>query len=269
MKNESYPNFDLVFSPSSLDGMSNEQARNFVRKTAKNAYHTGLYKDEFWEGPNNIKKAFNEAGIEYETLSADYHNWPPIDTMKSSSKDWKLAFPFVNNKGKKTILYGTITAAGAGSVQDPLDRYDMNFTVFEENKQNINENMKNPKLNLVFQALTKRLGNQKDVNISTGADDNGEFVTVSSKGKEIKIYHNGRNFVVNGEELTPQAIVPSSRKPFLKHAIDTLQLAEGGNVKEFVQKELSKLKKKTILENEKKKIEGELNNLEKNKRWKN
>lgn len=130
--NESYGMFEPLFSPSALDGMSNEKARRFVSKIAKNAYHTGIYKDESWVGANSIKKAFNEANIGYEIISSDYVNWSSQERGVSSRKEWKLRFPFINNNGKETLLHGTITAAGDGSVEDPLEKYDMKFTVFEE-----------------------------------------------------------------------------------------------------------------------------------------
>ena len=254
-QNESYTVFDPVFSPTTLDGMSNERARNFVRKIATGAYHGGMYTDDHWEGPNNIKKAFNEVGIEHDILSADYHNWPPIDSAKASYKKWKLRFPFVNKTGRETLLHGTIIAAGGGRVEDPLERYDTNFTVFEENKQTRNENMKNQRLNMLFQTLQKRFGTQENIEVIDGKDGEGEFIALSANGKNVKVGHNGRNFIVNGEELTPQAIVPSSKKPFLKHAMDTLQIAENGTpLKNFVRNKLEKLKKIEILKEEKKRI---------------
>ena len=131
--NENYGMFQPTYGETVLNGMSNSQARNYVRKISKGAYHGGLYKDEYWEGPTSIKKALGDANIEFETVSNDYHNWPPQDSFKSSGKTWKLVFPFINNSGKETLLHGTITAAGAGSIEDPLDKYDMNFTIFEEN----------------------------------------------------------------------------------------------------------------------------------------
>ena len=44
-------------------------------------------------------------------------------------KIWTFEVKFVNNRDKDDILYGRITAAGAGSVEDPLDRYDVTVTL--------------------------------------------------------------------------------------------------------------------------------------------
>ena len=40
-------------------------------------------------------------------------------------KTWKYEIPFVNQNGKPDQVYLAITAAGAGSVEDPLDVYDV------------------------------------------------------------------------------------------------------------------------------------------------
>jgi hypothetical protein len=44
-------------------------------------------------------------------------------------KIWKFEVKFVNNRDKDDVLYGRITAAGAGSVEDPLERYDVTVTL--------------------------------------------------------------------------------------------------------------------------------------------
>ena len=111
-----------------LNGMSNEKARNTVKKIAEKAYHTGIYRDEFWEGPHKIKEAFGHANIDFNLISAEYYNCPDIQIP--CGKKWTLYFPFINKKGKKTVLQGVIHAAGAGSVEDPLDAYDINFIVY-------------------------------------------------------------------------------------------------------------------------------------------
>jgi hypothetical protein len=40
-------------------------------------------------------------------------------------KEWKISIPFTNNKGKPVALVGQIIAHGAGTVQDPMSRYDI------------------------------------------------------------------------------------------------------------------------------------------------
>ena len=42
-----------------------------------------------------------------------------------SSKTWRFEIDFMNDKGRPTKLFGIIVASGAGSVKDPLDKYDI------------------------------------------------------------------------------------------------------------------------------------------------
>lgn len=115
---------------SKLNGMSNDKARKYVRNVATSSYHTGLYRDDFWIGPNGIMKNFKKNEIDYILINSKYYNYPPRNSGDSSGKKWELYFPFINNKGNKTVLAGEIIAAGAGSVSDPLDAYDVNFTIY-------------------------------------------------------------------------------------------------------------------------------------------
>ena len=36
---------------------------------------------------------------------------------------------FLNDKGRPTILYGVVVAAGCGSSSDPLSKYDLVFLI--------------------------------------------------------------------------------------------------------------------------------------------
>jgi hypothetical protein len=108
-----------------LNGMNNAKARRIVSTIAQKGYHTGIYKDESWEGIHGIYKVLDNAGIDYDLLGSKYS--PEFPNLW---KEWKLSFKFINDKGRETELIGTITAAGAGSTEQPLERYDVNFTVY-------------------------------------------------------------------------------------------------------------------------------------------
>lgn len=114
-----------INTPTVLNGMNNGKARSIVGRVATKGYHTGIYRDESWEGVRGIYRALDNAGIDYDLLGSKYS--PEFPNLW---KEWKLSFKFVNDKGRETELIGTITAAGAGSVEQPLDRYDLNFTVY-------------------------------------------------------------------------------------------------------------------------------------------
>ena len=103
-----------------LDGKSNIQAKRIVNKLIPQ--NTGIFSDDHWAGVKQVFDAFNQAGIDWRLMHADYRH---DDQNKPIGKDWQFNVVFNNNKGKETILHGIISAAGAGSVEDPLDRYDV------------------------------------------------------------------------------------------------------------------------------------------------
>jgi len=52
------------------------------------------------------------------------------DVLKANNgvdvrKVWTFEIEFINARGKRDTLYGVLTAAGAGSVQEPLSKYDV------------------------------------------------------------------------------------------------------------------------------------------------
>lgn len=124
-------------SPSNpLDGKSNEQARKIVRNIV-DAPSKGLFKDEYWEGPKKIFDAMSSAGLDwhltdnYYGVSKSFSDTYPGEKWRipNNYKEWKFEIQFVNNRGRATILHGVLTAHGAGSVQDPLEKYDMTVVI--------------------------------------------------------------------------------------------------------------------------------------------
>jgi hypothetical protein len=109
---------------SPLDGKSNQQARNIVnKKIIPQDRIKGFFSDEGWNGIKQIWDAFSEAGLDWDIMGSDYY--PSSDGHPMGGKIWKIEINFINNKGKATKLYGTVTAAGAGTREDPLSRYDI------------------------------------------------------------------------------------------------------------------------------------------------
>jgi hypothetical protein len=105
----------------SLDGMSTLKAKKIINKTME-PHTKGMFRDEYWKPVHDIFKAFESAGIDYVLSSAKYEN---DSRGNPSSKRWSLEFHFTNDKGKETVIYGVIVASGAGSVDKPLDVYDI------------------------------------------------------------------------------------------------------------------------------------------------
>ena len=103
-----------------LNGMKNREARKFVNELLQR--HTkGIFRDNSWQPIHKTFKELARHSIEYVIQKAEYLKEHGIPT----SKVWSFEIEFFNEKGRKTTLYGRIVASGAGSVKDPLDRYDV------------------------------------------------------------------------------------------------------------------------------------------------
>jgi hypothetical protein len=108
-----------------LDGMKKVKAARIVNDLM-GRYTKGFFSDEDWHPVNKIWEELRENNIPYELKSADYRqreDGTPI------AKVWKFEVKFLNENNKPAILYGYITASGAGSVSSPMDRYDLVTTI--------------------------------------------------------------------------------------------------------------------------------------------
>lgn len=99
--------------------MTRQQIKNKINKLLRENTK-GLYSDEAWIPVNNMWKILRDAGFDITITSAEYQNQNGL----LSSKMWK----FEVECGKKPI-YGVLTAHGAGSVEYPLDKYDISAYV--------------------------------------------------------------------------------------------------------------------------------------------
>lgn len=109
-----------------LDGLSRRKALTLVNAVMDKAPTGGFFRDEYWQGIKAVWKALEAADIafgitksDYEYESGEAHGRTPI------RKVWTFEVPFVNEKGRQEIIYGRVVAGGAGSVDDPLARYDV------------------------------------------------------------------------------------------------------------------------------------------------
>lgn len=122
---------------SPIDGKSKQSAANWIRKHI-DPMVSGFFKDDHWEPIQNVRKFFGQnnieftiTGTEYQT-SKDAHKWqsnPDWRTMPDS-KVWNAEINFTNNKQKPTKIGVIMTAHGAGSVSDPMERYDVTFVMY-------------------------------------------------------------------------------------------------------------------------------------------
>jgi hypothetical protein len=106
-----------------INGQSNAVAAGRVNKILA-SLSKGLFSDNSWEAIHKIFNKLQELGLEVSTTSAKYGGQTANSNMPTF-KEWKISIPFTNKNGKPTFLIGQITAHGAGSVEQPLDRYDI------------------------------------------------------------------------------------------------------------------------------------------------
>jgi len=113
--------FQVPLGETSLAGMSKQVAKRNVNKLLSR-YTRGLFRDSSWQAVHKIFDAMDAAQINWHMTDAEYrHNDQGVPT----AKEWKFEIDFINNRDRKNTLYGIVVASGAGSVEDPLDRYDL------------------------------------------------------------------------------------------------------------------------------------------------
>ena len=113
---DSHPELDA----NPLNGRSNQQSKRIVNKIIPDV--KGLFSDQSWEGIKKIWDAFNISRLDWTIIDTRYlQNEKGIPI----AKEWKIKIDFINDKGRGTSLYGSVTAHGTGTVEDPLSRYDI------------------------------------------------------------------------------------------------------------------------------------------------
>ena len=115
---------DGVTPTNPIEGQSNIVAASRVNKILS-AMSQGMFSDNSWEAINKIFKKLQEAGLEVTVTSAKYGGHADVPSGMPKFKEWQISIPFTNKTGKPTVLVGQITAHGAGSIDQPLDRYDI------------------------------------------------------------------------------------------------------------------------------------------------
>ena len=123
----------LVGVEDPLEGKSKQNAKNYVLKKV-NPLTRGKFSDNYWKPIQDIFKLFDEEGFRWVPGSTKYDEERVYQRDGSAivvpvRKTWQFEIRFRNNKDSEDVLYGQIVAAGAGSVEDPLDEYDVNVTV--------------------------------------------------------------------------------------------------------------------------------------------
>jgi len=110
------------------DGLSKAKLKTLIYKETKKCTHNKLYSDKYWKGPQCVWDAFNRLNFNWHITKSEYMNNKDDAKMgitMPSRKEWHFEIMWDNDKGKHTKMNGHLTAAGAGSVSDPLEKYDL------------------------------------------------------------------------------------------------------------------------------------------------
>jgi hypothetical protein len=113
----------LVSPPNPLDGKTPAQARSFANKAIPHDLIKGFFSDDSWQGVQQIWTALNQSGLNWNISESNYY--PTSDGHPMGGKNWGIEVHYTDKKGKPAKIYGNVTAAGAGSVENPLERYDV------------------------------------------------------------------------------------------------------------------------------------------------
>lgn len=107
-----------------INGKSNVVAAGRVNKVLAELSR-GIFSDNSWETINKIFEKLKSLGLEVTVTSTKYGGQADNQHGMPTYKEWQISIPFTNNKGRPVQLVGQITAHGAGTVEQPLDRYDV------------------------------------------------------------------------------------------------------------------------------------------------
>jgi hypothetical protein len=122
LNDENY--IDIEKSP--INGMMKKQAINYLHKKFRILDVTkGVFKDEYWQPINELIKSFQKEDVPLQIRKTEYYKHDGIP----AGKIWWCQIPFINKTQNKDVLYVQITAAGAGSIKDPLDAYDVTVVI--------------------------------------------------------------------------------------------------------------------------------------------
>ena len=111
--------------PSLLDGMSRRKVVTLVNKVIERSHLRGFFSDQYWKPIQNLWKNFDKAGIPYVITKSYYESERVGDQVVPVRKVWVFEVSFINDRGRPSTVYGQVIAAGAGSIEDPLEKYDV------------------------------------------------------------------------------------------------------------------------------------------------
>ena len=118
-----------------VDGLSKQKLKTLLYKETKKCTYNKLYKDQTWQGVKCIWDIFKKLDLNWQLEKSEYRHERGVQNMSNRggmpvAKEWTFTIMWDDNKGKYKKMGGNVTAAGAGSVEDPLDRYDVTMVLW-------------------------------------------------------------------------------------------------------------------------------------------
>lgn len=105
-----------------LDGKTRQQVVRLVSGVIEKARLGGVFRDANWEPINRLWHTLDAAGIPVVRGKSYYGK---DDRGTPASKTWEFTVEWAGPNGKPLTAYGRVIASGAGSVDEPLDTYDV------------------------------------------------------------------------------------------------------------------------------------------------
>lgn len=102
--------------PNPLDGMDKAKGVRWLNGLIRKNNLRGIFRDTYWKPIMEVFKLLAHQGVPISNSTNFY---------TKDSKTWKFEVEWLGPKGRPVTGYGMIVASGAGSVNDPLDAYDV------------------------------------------------------------------------------------------------------------------------------------------------
>lgn len=112
------------------DGITKAKLKSKIYKETKKHTHNKLYKDTYWEGPQKIWNTFNNLNLNWNFSKNSEYKYDKKISKMPVRKEWYFEIMWEGPNGKQMKQGGYLIAAGAGSVDDPLDKYDLVLVLF-------------------------------------------------------------------------------------------------------------------------------------------
>lgn len=112
----------VAAEPNALDGLDKRTGLRRINAVIVGAHLNGIFRDDHWLPIQRLLKKFTDEDIPVDILTTTYAK---DDQGRPTSKTWKFDVEWQGPRGQPVSVYGQIVASGAGSVDNPLDAYDV------------------------------------------------------------------------------------------------------------------------------------------------